>query len=379
MKFKTLWSACAVVIGLAPLTAAAHDVGVGLQLLGDGKISREPKVGYLFACQTVFNGRGAERIGPWAQNGVWKPDAKPNVKGAVDWPNATITLTVEGAQRVVRSNGLPNHPTGLFPIDKADPAYKFDRNPNAIAEQNVLLRIPAQPIASGRPSCAPMGMIGFALTGAAIFNALDAVGRDAPAYEIQDVCSGHPERGGTYHYHDYSSCMIDASGKAGRHSDLVGYALDGFGIFGPKGDRGQRMKNTDLDACHGHTHEIQWDGQRRPMYHYHFTDEYPYSIGCFNGTPIKAPPPSPVAPANLRPTIAPGPGQPVGGPQGQIGTGNARDQAALAAAAKELGVDVDTLLIAIGPPPPNFAQASRDLGILEARIREVIQRARAGR
>jgi hypothetical protein len=32
-------------------------------------------------------------------------------------------------------------------------------------------------------------------------------------------------------------------------------------------------------------HEILWDGKRVTMYHYHMTNEYPYSLGCYKGTP----------------------------------------------------------------------------------------------
>lgn len=334
--------------------AHAHDAGIGPQPLGDGKISREPKQGFLFACQTRFDGGvGAHRLGPWARDGMWRPQDKIAVRGAVAWPNASVAIAVEGGERVVRANGLPKHATGTFPIPGDDPAYQYDRNPNAIRIQTVLLRLKAQPVPAAQPSCVPMGMIGFALTGVAIFNAVDAAGRDAPAYEIQDACSGHPERGGVYHYHDYSSCMADTAGKAGRHSDLVGYALDGFGIFGPIGEEGKRLGNADLDACHGHTHEVAWDGERRVIYHYHFTDAYPYSIGCLMGTPVRLP------------------------LQGQ-GPGGGPDQV-LARAARELGVDVARLRTAIGPPPPDFARAARELGLPEARIRDAMQRARAAR
>jgi len=99
-----------------------------------------------------------------------------------------------------------------------------------------------------------MGMIGFALTSVALFNALDGMGRDAPAHEIQDTCQGHPERNGQYHYHDHSPRMIDKRSAAGGHSDSVGYALDGFGIYGLCGSSGRLMTNADLGACHGHSH-----------------------------------------------------------------------------------------------------------------------------
>jgi hypothetical protein len=72
----------------------------------------------------------------------------------------------------------------------------------------------------------------------------------------------------------------------GGHSELVGYALDGFGIFGRYGEDGDAVRNTDLDECHGHNHDIEWDGATIEMYHYHATWEYPYTLGCYRGTPI---------------------------------------------------------------------------------------------
>ena len=92
---------------------------------------------------------------------------------------------------MIRANGLPSHTTGEFPIDRISAAYRHDRNPNGISAQQVLLRLPASPRAAASPSCLPMGPIGFALTGVAIYNALDAAGLDAAAHEVQDKC-GRP-------------------------------------------------------------------------------------------------------------------------------------------------------------------------------------------
>ena len=205
------------------------------------------------------------------------------MQGSVVWPNAHITIVRQGAQRVVTANNLPLHPTGTFPIQRTDPAYKYDGNPNSIREQNIVLTLPADPAQAAEPSCVPQGMIGFTTSGAALYNALDAAGRDAAAHEVQDACSGHPQMTGQYHYHSLSNCIVDTAGAAGRHSDLVGYALDGYGIYGMHGENGVLLSDADLDACHGHTHAIEWDGQTAVMYHYHMTREYPYSIGCFHG------------------------------------------------------------------------------------------------
>lgn len=273
--------------------------------LGDGRIASAPAVGRVFACQTRFTGGGAFRDGPWIHGGVWDPAAKPVVRGAIAWPDAAIAITLEGDRRIVRANGLPTHPTGVFPIRPDDPAYQYDRNPNAIAPQPIVLSLPADPVPAATPSCLPMGMIGFALSGVAIFNALDAQGRDAPAHEIQDRCNGHPEMRGAYHYHDLSPCLRDDAGAAGRHSDLIGYALDGFGIYGRFGENGKPLTDADLDACHGHTHVVMWNGKPQAIYHYHATREFPYTLGCFRGAVARRAP------------MGPPPGSPMGGPPGR--------------------------------------------------------------
>ncbi len=291
--------ACAL---LAPRLALAHDPHAGALPLGDGRLSATAQRGAVMPCTMRFpGGGGAHRAGDWIRGGLWYPAEKPRVEGSVPWPDARISVTVEGTQRVVRANQLPSHATGEFPIRPGSAAHAYDRNPNRVTAQEVLLRLPATPLVAAAPGCVPMGMIGFALSGAAIFNAFDLAGRDAPAYEIQDACNGHPEPGGGYHYHDWSGCLPDAAGKAGGHSALVGYMLDGFGIYGPHGEGGAPVTNADLDECHGHTHEVEHNGQRTSVYHYHFTREYPYTLGCFRGSVAaglmqRRPPPRPRAP-----------------------------------------------------------------------------------
>ena len=149
--------------------------------LGDGKISSEPKVGYIFSCQQNFNGNapGAQVVGPWINGTVWYPDEKLHVQGDVQWPNSSITVTEENGFRIVRANNLPKHATGEFPVNRSDPAYQIDRNPNTISEQQILLKLPLSP-SLVTPTCVSMGMIGFALSGTAIFNGLDAGGRGQP-------------------------------------------------------------------------------------------------------------------------------------------------------------------------------------------------------
>jgi len=263
-------------------TVHAQETGVDPTRLpvGDGRRATEPAAGAVWSCASTFGGGGAQASGAWLRDdGTFDLTVKPVVQGAVDWPHELTVELLDGRRRI-RGNDLPAHPTGHFPIAPTDPAFAFDRNPNAIRAQRLDLDLPAVPSHAGRPSCLPLGPIGVLLSGAYVFNALDARGKDALAHEIQDACQGHPERSGAYHYHTLSPCLAD---EPTVHSPLFGYALDGFGLFGHHGEDGADLTNADLDPCHGHTHTVLWDGEPIAIYHYHATHEYPYTMGCFQG------------------------------------------------------------------------------------------------
>ena len=253
--------------------------------LGNGKVSTTgPRRGWVYACQS---GRGGgTRWRPWVSGSTWSWVEKPKVQGTVRWSQASIRIRRSGSERTITGNGLPRHATGSFPISSSDPAYQYDRNPNSIGQTRIDLELPATPSFASTPGCLPNGPIGVMTSGVAIFNALDADGNDAPATELQDRCSGHPAPRGTYHYHSLTNCI--ASGKAGQHSRVIGWALDGFPITGPRGANGVTMTNGRLDACHGHRHALIIGGRRTVTYHYHATMQYPYTLGCFRGTSVLA-------------------------------------------------------------------------------------------
>jgi len=62
--------------------------------------------------------------------------------------------------------------------------------------------------------------------------------------------------------------------------------MDGLGLFGLYDGQGEEITNFDLDECHGHTHNIDWNGLNTKMYHYHLTNAYPYTVSCFRGTEV---------------------------------------------------------------------------------------------
>jgi hypothetical protein len=253
--------------------------------IGDGKVVTSPQIGYVDSCQTTFNGGGATSTGAWfnAASGTFNLTIKTIVQGSVVRPSHSFSASIVGGTRQVVTNDIPGHATGTFPIASSDPAYQYDRNPNSITTQSYQYNVPVTPAIAATPSCLSLGPIGVLLTGSVFYNALDALGRDALAHELLDSCSGHPDQSGTYHYHAFTTCVTD---NATGHSALMGYALDGFGIYGVHDVDGSILTDAALDACHGHVHSIVWDGVATTLYHYHMTYEYPYTLGCYKGTPV---------------------------------------------------------------------------------------------
>ena len=148
--------------------------------------------------------------------------------------------------------------------------------------------LPAAPVVNATPACVPAGgPIAVTLTGVAVYNAFDAAGYDGVAHEVQDGCHGHPDPSSTYHYHGLIQTCSNDAGSATVNSSLIGYALDGFGVYGPWYN-GKMLGTADLDACHGTTSAVLWDGRLVTMYHYVSTYDFPYTIGCYRGTPVRA-------------------------------------------------------------------------------------------
>ena len=274
--------AVAAVAMAAGTGALAHEVDLTKLPVGDGKVASAPKTGWVWACRVNANSQaGAHKQGPWFNgDGTYDFTAKAVVPGNVMW-NPKFAVSRNGEKRVFSTNDLPDHGTGVYPVGRNTEAYKYDRNPNRISEQDISFSVPAHPEV-GNAGCAP-GAVGVLLSGSVLFNPLDEPGRDAVAWEAQDKCQGHPQQTGVYHYHSVSTC-VDTETLPGGHSALVGYAIDGFGIYGRKGEGGVTLVSADLDECHGHTHRIEWDGRAVDMYHYHATWDFPYTVGCLRGS-----------------------------------------------------------------------------------------------
>ncbi len=179
---------------------------------------------------------------------------------------------------IIDSQGYPNHPTAIFPNSG---------NPNRIRVQDFHFRLPIEPKLAASITRVPMGPIGMALNGVVFFNPFEAGGMNAIEGYSEvwlDSCCGHPEQRGVYHYHKYPSCVKSPfADDARRHSPVLGFAFDGFPVYGPYEKAGVMARDLKgeraLDVCNGHT-----DPDRG--YHYHVTPgRFPYIIGGYAGVP----------------------------------------------------------------------------------------------
>jgi hypothetical protein len=126
-----------------------------------------------------------------------------------------------------------------------------------------------------------MGPIGIALNGVVFFNPFDLGNQDAT--DLMDRCCGHPQQQGVYHYHKYPICLNSPWDDQGTgHSALIGFAFDGFPLYGPYESKDVMAK--DITGEHAlNDFNLHFDPQRG--WHYHVTPgKFPYLLGGYWGT-----------------------------------------------------------------------------------------------
>ena len=127
-------------------------------------------------------------------------------------------------------------------------------NPNTPSDQSIVTKLTRSPDQNiGTLTSTPMGNIGVWTNGVVIFNQKDGYywnntsgsfsnqgtgtwNRNALVYEgiSFDYCLGHPNQQGRYHHHVNPKCLYDATNSS-VHSPIIGYAFDGFPIYGAYG------------------------------------------------------------------------------------------------------------------------------------------------
>jgi hypothetical protein len=193
-----------------------------------------------------------------------------------------VTVSCDATSLIIHTKSLPNHPTGKFPEGNGG-------NPNYIQEQLATYYLPLNPVENpghvatsvdNSNRALHMGPIGIAANGVVFFNPFDADSQDAS--NIMDFCCGHPNPDGLYHYHKYPICINSPWADEGdAHSPLLGWAFDGFPIYGPYVKAGVLAKDaTGADGLNAFN--IHHDPERG--WHYQVTPgRFPYVIGGFWG------------------------------------------------------------------------------------------------
>lgn len=285
----------------------------------------------------VASAIGASSIGLGAY--LLKPSSKLVCASAVNFG-------VDQTWRRVESNGLPGHEVGDFP-NRHDPI--------ALKVQSHKLRMPIKPIRSDKPIPINMWWFGVALNGVPLdpsgpyWNSDTSSGWQFevlhPANSIAlgiDRNNAHTQQGGMYHYHGLPEGLLAQmiSNDPARVMQLIGYAADGYPIYGPEcpGDSSDlsspirrlrssyrladlqrnsgpggkhdgrfvedyvfELEHGDLDECNGRfgpTPEYL-DG----VYYYVLTDRFPFIPRLYRGIPDNSfkhgPPPGVSAPIPL--------------------------------------------------------------------------------
>ena len=237
----------------------------------------------------------------------------PTVTGTVtakdiDPKGSVFAVTTDSTNRTFKGNGLPSTPMGVFgPVQPGTAAYPyysaapgganatpgtpgFGQNYSSaaaigISPYNLDIRVPMAPKYLATPQSINYLILGVTLTGtvwhAEIAQATTTTYANPVSILPVDQCFGHPYSQ-QYHLHGYSWKCFPNQGTSGQ-SPLFGYALDGFGIYGPRGADGKEITNAQLDECHGMTSPVLFNGKIQNIYHYVLNSEYPYSVGCFRG------------------------------------------------------------------------------------------------
>jgi hypothetical protein len=158
-----------------------------------------------------------------------------------------VSITTEGDYRQLTSNGIPDHQPGQFPNRG---------NPNTIGPIQYRFRMPLNPKPLDEVRGAGGALFGVALNGipfdpgtAELWNGDPNWRYDALSGKINlgvDSSNAHVQPTGAYHYHGLPLGMIEHRGQKADQLVLLGYAADGFPIYGQWGHSDPKDANSPL-------------------------------------------------------------------------------------------------------------------------------------
>ena len=281
---------------------------------------------------------------------------------AAKW-NPTVKLTYSKSSVLMQPTGIPNHARdAYYAVPKAGVVVPDATTANIIADptkaQAYKFTIPTTPKYSAKVTSTSLGSIGVMISGAVLYNPFEGDGKTVAmannftvtnsagiTASFVDKCAGHPTPDiGAYHYHGLPNCVTAKVDKVSKPSHIIGFALDGFPIYGDRDNKGKQVTAKNLDQCNGvnsATPEFP-----KGIYHYVLlgTADARSSIACFHGE---------LDTSQIQAMPAMGGGQ--------------MPMPDTAAAAMKLGITEDALKAAFGTTmPPDIAAAAKKLGVTEA-------------
>ena len=149
--------------------------------------------------------------------------------------------------------------------------------PSYFENQSTTFIVPVKPVYNQQTQRLRRGALGVALNGVkmdppAPIHAILAAYTIAPL----DDHGGHVNPHGGYHYHAATGSTKEIE-QLDNHAPLIGYAIDGFGIYAQLNKSDE--VSEDLDECGGHIDELRG-------YHYHANNPGKNQIiSCLRGNP----------------------------------------------------------------------------------------------
>jgi hypothetical protein len=230
---------------------------------------------------------------------VYFMDVSTSAGAGPGYPQPTLSVSCSGSYFTAVSNSIPHY------------TY-VSMTPNPLTARTQTYQITTNPRYQATTTSIPLlNEIGIAINGLPIFGPNEA-GQPAnqaygdPVYNgIMDYCMGHTSQT-LYHYHAmYQTCFYPTSIE-GRPSPIIGYAFDGYPIYGPYGcvdaactqvvkmvSSYDRIGNPTTYAWNAYQYNaktgVQYldrcNGRTLPdgSYGYYVTDTFPYILGCYHG------------------------------------------------------------------------------------------------
>ncbi len=191
------------------------------------------------------------------------------------------TVSCDGTYAYISSDGIATHAMmkGITTTNLQVPTEQNFRGAKG-------WRIPLTPAIATSPTSTVDGPVGVAINGVPIFNPCKQGGcqaggvGDTKVEGELDECNGHAGRADDYHYHAAPVCVMAAQTAHYWDTHPIGWALDGFAIFGYFNPDGSVATRDSI--CGGNTVAVD---NAPSGYAYHVTDTSPYVLSCLRGTP----------------------------------------------------------------------------------------------